>query len=157
MPGFGKCRLVSFSSLAIPAIRSAFRPVTPSAAGNGITGSRVPTESVAVISSKRHVCMLSEMDKRRPELNERTSVPVVLADGQAWQFPKPWLEIHAVFHDGKANGDTYPVLTCGPELDALVDALGQCEGNDAVLCGAATLGAHLLRRNYDLTDAERDQ
>lgn len=99
--------------------------------------------------------MISEPSRRKPEFDAKNGVPIRLADGQEWTFPKPWLEIHAQFSGGKARSH-YPVLTCGPELDELIDALRDCEDNAALLCGAATLGAHMLTRNYDLADAELD-
>jgi hypothetical protein len=99
--------------------------------------------------------MLDEQAKRRETCDPRNSVPVRLADGQAWLIPKPWLEVHASFDGGKA-ARTWPCLTYGPELDALVQAMGQCEDNAALLIGAASLGAYLLGVNYDLADAELD-
>jgi hypothetical protein len=83
-------------------------------------------------------------------------VPVKLADGQEWLFPKPWIQIHASFADGNASSH-YPVVTAGPELDELVEAMSQCEDAMAQLSGAATMGAYLLLRQYDLTDRELDQ
>jgi hypothetical protein len=99
--------------------------------------------------------MLDEKAKRRECCDPANSVPVKLADGQEWLFPKPWLEIHASFAGGRPAG-SYPIITAGPELDELVEAIGRCEDNAAVLSGAATLGAHLLCRNYDLTDEDLD-
>jgi hypothetical protein len=83
-------------------------------------------------------------------------VPVKLADGQEWLFPKPFLQIHASFAGGKPAGN-YPVITAGPELDELVEAMASCEDAAAQLSAAATLGAYLLLRNYDLEDRELDQ
>jgi hypothetical protein len=99
--------------------------------------------------------MLDERSKRRPDCDPANSAAIRLADGQEWLFPKPWLEIHASFADGKAAGH-YPAVTVGPELDELVEAIGGCEDNAALLTGTATLGAHLLLRNYDLSDRELD-
>ena len=65
--------------------------------------------------------MLDEAAKRKPNFDERNAAPVVLADGQTWYVPKPWLEVRPVFRGGKAVR-AYPVLTCGPELDALIEA-----------------------------------
>ena len=100
--------------------------------------------------------MLDEKTKRRKTFDERNSVPVILADGQPWAFPKPWLEIRASFRDGKAQ-TTYTVLTYGPELDALVKAIRECQNNVALLCGAASLGAYLVSQNYDLSDEDLDR
>jgi hypothetical protein len=99
--------------------------------------------------------VLDEKGLRRPECDERTSVAVRLADGNDWLLPKPFVEIHASFRGGKAEA-TFPVLTYGPELDALIEAVGECRDNAAILCGAATLGAYLVTRNYDLDDSQLD-
>ena len=100
--------------------------------------------------------MLNEKVKRRETFDERNSVPIMLADGQKWAFPKPWLEIRASFKGGKPQ-TTYPVLTYGPELDVLVKAIGECRDNAALLCGTASLGAYLVSQNYDLSDEDLDQ
>ncbi len=100
--------------------------------------------------------MLDEKTRRKETFDQRNSVPVVLADGQTWYLPKPWLEVHPVFQGGKAHS-SYPVLTYGPELDSLVQALGDCDDNSTLLIGAATLGAYLLSENYQLSDVELDQ
>jgi hypothetical protein len=97
--------------------------------------------------------MIDEQGKRRPECDEANSVAVRLADGQEWLFPRPMLELRAAFRDGKAVS-AYPVRAYDRELEELVEALGQCTDDTALLCGAATLGAWLLARNYELTDDE---
>jgi hypothetical protein len=99
---------------------------------------------------------LDERAKRRESFDDRNSQWVALADGQTWAFPKPWLEVHAAFRDGKVVSH-FPVLTYGPELDALVKAIGECQDNTALLSGAASLGAYLLAQNYDLSDEDLDQ
>jgi hypothetical protein len=99
--------------------------------------------------------VLDERAKRRESFDERHSEPVTLADGQAWHLVKPWLEVHASFAGGKAQS-AIPVLTYGPELEELVEAIGSCQDNAALLCGAASLGAYLLRWNYDLSDSDLD-
>jgi hypothetical protein len=100
--------------------------------------------------------MTGERAKRKPGFDERNSVWIDLADGTRWAFPKPWLEIHASFRDGRAVS-TYPVLTYGPELEGLVGAVSESRDNAALLIGAATLGAFLLRHNYDLSDEDLDR
>ncbi|SRR5579875_3848719 len=100
--------------------------------------------------------MSDERTKRRPEFDERNSVWITLADGARWAFPKPWLEVHASFRDGRAVS-TEPVLTYGPHLDALITAIDECRDNAALLIGAASLGAFLLRHNYDLSDEDLDR
>jgi hypothetical protein len=99
--------------------------------------------------------VLDEQAKRKPNFDERNSAPVVLADGQTWHVPKPWLEIRPVFRGGKAVR-AYPVLTCGPELDGLVEAMAECDDLDSQVVAVASLAAHLLRWHYDLTDPELD-
>jgi hypothetical protein len=100
--------------------------------------------------------MTDERAKRKPDFDERNSVWVTLADGAGWAFPKPWLEVHASFRDGRAVS-SYPVVTYGSELDELVLAVGECRDNAALLIGAASLGAFLLRHNYDLWDEDLDR
>jgi hypothetical protein len=100
--------------------------------------------------------MIDETVKRRPDFDERHSTWITLADGSPWAFPKPWLEFHATFAGGRAvAGRT--VLTYGPELEELIDAIEGCRDNAALLVGAASLGAYLLRRNYDLGDRDLDR
>jgi hypothetical protein len=100
--------------------------------------------------------MIDEKSKRKPNFDERNSAPVVLADGQVWHVPKPWLEIRPVFRSGRAV-TAYPVLTSGSQLDELLDAIGGCEDLYAQIAAVATLGAHLLQWHYDLDDRELDQ
>src|SRR5262245_20877097 len=100
--------------------------------------------------------MIDEKAKRKENFDERNAAPVVLADGQTWFVPKPWLEIRPVFRGGKAL-TAWRVLTCGPELDALIDALSECDDLDGQVTAAASLAAHLLCWHYDLTDAQLDE
>jgi hypothetical protein len=100
--------------------------------------------------------MTDERAKRKPDFDERNAVWITLADGTRWAFPKPWLEVHTSFREGRAVS-SYPVLTYGPELDELVAAIGECRDNAALLIGAASLGAFLLRHNYDLSDEQLDR
>ena len=100
--------------------------------------------------------MSDERAKRKVEFDEQNSVWITLADGGRWAFPKPWLEIHAAFRGGRAVS-SYPILTYGPELDELVNAIGECRDNAALIVGAASLGAFLLRHNYDLSDEDLDR
>jgi hypothetical protein len=100
--------------------------------------------------------VIDEPSKRKENFDERNAAPVVLADGQTWLVPKPWLEIRSVFRGGKAV-TAYPVLTCGPELDALLEAIGEAESKIDEISFVASLAAHLLLWHYDLADAELDQ
>jgi hypothetical protein len=100
--------------------------------------------------------VIDEQAKRKPNFDERNAAPVVLADGQTWHVPKPWLEIRPVFRGGKAAA-AYRVLTCGPELDDLVEALSESNELDGQVVAVASLAAYLLRWHYELTDDELDQ
>ena len=100
--------------------------------------------------------MIDETSRRKPGFDEANAVWIALADGGRWAFPKPWLEIRAAFREGRAVA-TVPVFTYGPELDALIDAIGACRDNAALILGAASLGAFLLRQHYDLSDEDLDR
>jgi hypothetical protein len=97
--------------------------------------------------------VLDEVAKRKPNFSERNAAPVVLANGQTWWVPKPWLEIRPIFRGGKAVS-AYPVPTQGPELDELVEAMAECEDRAGQVIAAASLAAHLLSWHYELTDSE---
>lgn len=99
--------------------------------------------------------MIDEAAKRRETFDEDASSPIVLADGQSWCLRKPTIELRTTFRNGKAAA-AYPVPTLSRELDNLVAAIAEADDNNAVLIGAATLGAALLVPNYDLTDSELD-
>ena len=99
--------------------------------------------------------MLDEQAKRKDNFDERNSASVVLADGQTWHLPKPWLEIRPMFRRGRAVS-SYPVLTYGAELDALVEAISECEDRTGQLVGLCTLAAYLLQWHYELADGDLD-
>jgi hypothetical protein len=99
--------------------------------------------------------MIDEKTKRKECFDEANSVWVTLADGCRYAFPKPWIQVHASFRDGKVS-NTYPVLTVGPDLDELVAAMSECHDNAAILCASATLASFLLRQNYELADDALD-
>ena len=96
---------------------------------------------------------LIEPYRRRGDLDTELCTPITLADGQAWYFPRPWLEIRPIFREGKATARTR-LLTCGDELDTLLEAIGTEEDGIAQALSILTLGAFLLLRNYDLADDE---
>jgi hypothetical protein len=99
--------------------------------------------------------MIDEAAKRKDNFDQRNAAPVVLADGQPWFIPKPWLEVRPVFRGGKPV-NSYRVLTCGPELDALLEAIGECDDLDGQVMALASLAAYLLRWHYELTDEDLD-
>lgn len=94
-----------------------------------------------------------EAARRRESLDVPRSVPVKMGDGVEWLLPKPWVEVHPVFENGKPV-DRWLVFTYGPELDALVKAISEAEDAGVRILAAVGLGAHLLLRNYDLSDDE---
>lgn len=100
--------------------------------------------------------MLAEQQKRKDNFDESNSVGVVLADGQTWHLPKPWLEIRPVFHKGKA-GAAYPAFSYSAALDALVGAVADADRFVDQVSAVATLAADLLLWHYDLTDVDLDQ
>jgi hypothetical protein len=100
--------------------------------------------------------MIDETAKRKPNFDERNAAPVVLADGQSWFVPKPWLEIRPVFRGGKPVS-AYRVLTCGPELDELIEAMADADDLDGQVVAIASLAAYLLRWHYELNDDDLDQ
>jgi hypothetical protein len=99
--------------------------------------------------------MALEGQCRKECFDEKNSAPVVLADGQTWYLPKPWLEIRPVFRNGRAD-TSYPVLSYGPELDALIGAIADCEDGAVQICAVASLGAYLLTTQYQLDDPDLD-
>lgn len=96
---------------------------------------------------------LIEKYRRKPDFDPEGCIPITLSDGCAWYFPKPWLEITPTFRDGKAV-DRTKYLTCGPELDVLIESIGAEEDYGKQVLEVMTLGAFLLLRNYDVTDEE---
>ena len=100
--------------------------------------------------------MLDETAKRKPNFDAANSVPVVLADGQAWAVPKPWLEIRPVFRDGRA-ASAWPAYSYGPDLDRLVERVAEAELFTNQVAAVATLAAELLRHQYELSDPDLDQ
>lgn len=98
--------------------------------------------------------MIDEFARRKPNFDEPNSVAVTFVDGQVFFVPKPWVEIRPAFKAGKATR-TSRLLTCGPELDAILNSIQDADGDDAV-AAVATLAAHLLLWHYDLADDELD-
>ena len=96
---------------------------------------------------------LIEQSRRKPDVDIELCTPITLADGQEWYFPRPWLEIVPVFENGKAI-DRNRMLTCGPELDYLLEKIATEEDPAGEIMATMTLGGFLLLRNYDLADDE---
>jgi hypothetical protein len=98
---------------------------------------------------------LVEKHRRRPEFDAESGVPVRLANGEEWVLPRPYLEIRPIFRGGAAVARSR-FLTCG-ELDPLIETIGRAEDPAAQILAVMTLGALLLRRNYDLADADLER
>jgi hypothetical protein len=96
---------------------------------------------------------LIEQARRKADVDLEICTPITLADGQAWYFPRPWLEIVPHFQDGKAINRSR-LLTCGPELDFLIEAIAQEDDYIRQILAVMTLGALLIKRCYDVTDEE---
>ena len=100
--------------------------------------------------------MVDESSHRKEDFNEDWSVPIVLSDGQTWYFPRPFLALTPVFENGKAD-DAWKFYSYNSEIDSLLDRIGQSDDIRFTMLAAVSLGALLLRRNYELSDAELSQ
>ncbi|WP_165072123.1 hypothetical protein [Paludisphaera rhizosphaerae] len=98
---------------------------------------------------------LIEARRRRDGFDpaDGSSVPVRLADGWEWYIPRPMMEIVPIFEGGKAV-DSARGITCGPEIDVLLEAIAAETNHVRQVLAVLTLGAFLLQRNYDLSDDE---
>jgi hypothetical protein len=99
--------------------------------------------------------MIDEKSSRKPCFDEVNSVWVDFANDNRFAVPLPWLQVRPTFREGKPV-DAYRVFTYSEAIDGLIDAIGEAETADHVICGIASLGAYLLGQQYDLTDAELD-
>lgn len=97
--------------------------------------------------------LLAEAALRRPTF-QADSVPVVMADGQPWYLPRPYVELCPRFENGRLatiGSETH----LGDDFDALVVAAAPSEATGGVTYGAILdLGAFLLRWNYELSDEQ---
>ena len=94
--------------------------------------------------------MLDEKAVRKATFDELNSAPVVLADGQTWHLPKPFLRLRPKFSAGRA-ASYGPLTTTDPIWNELRQAV-QDSAETETLSAIANLGAYMLLRNYDLTD-----
>ena len=95
--------------------------------------------------------LLSEPDCRRADF-QADSVPVVLADGQAWYLPRPYVECFGRFEGGKLV-TVASETQFGPEFDRLTESLVGEDGS-VRYADYFALAALLLTANYDLADAD---
>lgn len=93
---------------------------------------------------------IDEPSRRRATF-QGASTPIVLADGQAWCFPKPFVQLVPRIEDGKFV-DSDVSTHFGPEFDAMTATLVEAESITASL--VFPVAVFLLRWNYDLADAE---
>lgn len=94
--------------------------------------------------------MLDEPAARKPEFDQGNSVPIVLADGQAWWFPKPWLE----FYPPPPGQDLIgAIFTLGPDFEAARRAVEAKTAGDQVVAMFA-LARIMLGFHYELSDAD---
>ena len=98
--------------------------------------------------------VLDEVGKRTDAYDEPNSVHIVLPDGQAWAFVKPWLQFRPKFEGGHAKR-AEQVVTYSNDSDDLIEAIA--DGRIEPFSGAASLASWLLRRSYHLTEDELDQ
>ena len=98
--------------------------------------------------------MPSEAEKRKPGFTP--GVPIVLSDGQAWEFPRPTVAITEFIPtfgpDGAIGAGARRRF--GGDYDAKLEAFQAAGGGVAELTALFALAVDLLGRNYDLTPAE---
>lgn len=97
--------------------------------------------------------MLDERALRRTEFTE--GVRIVLADGQGWTFPRPWLRLYPVrAQDGRLT--VGGGLGFGATHDELIDRLVDCDPDDTAgrIALQFEMAAVLLSRNYELSDRD---
>jgi hypothetical protein len=100
--------------------------------------------------------VIDERSRRKDNFDEHNSVPLVLADGQAWYFPKPWLEIRPMFRGGKPT-TAYRMFASTPEIDALIDLVADVATIEEEVVAVATIAALMLQHQYELDDGDLDQ
>jgi hypothetical protein len=80
----------------------------------------------------------------------REGVPIVLADGQTWHFPRPTIELFPTFDEEGRVADFDGRPSFGPDYDDKLDAFVQAEKGAAELKALMVLAVDLLGRNYRL-------
>jgi hypothetical protein len=87
---------------------------------------------------------------------QEDSAPVVMADGQKWYLPRPYVEFCPRFEGGRLvtiGAETH----LGPEFDLLTAAAEPSEAGSVTYGALLDLGAFLLRWNYHLADEQLGQ
>jgi hypothetical protein len=93
---------------------------------------------------------VTETAMRRPTFEP--GIAIKLDDGQEWEFPRPRVKWRMVLREDVRvlAGRTH----FGPEFDEMRERLNAAENDGDYLMASFTVAAWLLRRNYDLTEAE---
>lgn len=101
---------------------------------------------------------LIEKYRRKTDLNLESCVPIQLADGQEWYFPRPMIELRPRF-DGSKPISLSRYVTWGEDLDDLLLAVSNATtaDGDAIILAVLRLGGDMLLQNYDLTQEELQQ
>jgi hypothetical protein len=99
--------------------------------------------------------MITENDRRRETFTP--GVPVTLADGQAWQFPRPMIAWRFNRRDDVV--DPTICTSLGEEFDAAMKAYEESAGDEPrnlykVVQTAMRVAAAMLLANYRLSDQE---
>jgi len=89
-----------------------------------------------------------ESECRRPDANWEDTVPIVLADGQAWHFPKPFVDIVPTFTDGKAS------MMFESELQPFFNRMDTAETGIEENAARLEMERYMLLKLYDLKDEE---
>lgn len=93
---------------------------------------------------------IAESERRREGF--RGGVPIALADGQPWHFPRPIIDLVPAFD---AAGE---VVDLGgrfaEDYEAKLEAFYEAADATARIRALMALAVDLLRRNYDLTPEE---
>lgn len=103
--------------------------------------------------------MIDEKSLRKPAFDEANSAPVVLADGQAWHFPKPWYAVRPRFRNGRVESVPM-VATAGTEFHRLREAVREAARGgepDPFYMAATQFAAHMLSANYEVPDEVLDE
>lgn len=99
---------------------------------------------------------LIEHRLRKPDLDVSECTKIRLANGKEWYFPRPTLQIAPIFHNGEPI-KAVKTLSCGDEIDALLEGITSTADVTTIVLAVMALGAYLLRRCYDLTDEDLER
>ncbi len=95
---------------------------------------------------------IDERTRRRPDFG--AGEPIVLADGQAWHFPRPVVSLFPIVGPDGRLADLGGRATFGRDYDDLLRQLHTAPGPVDQLRALFALAIDLLTRNYELTGPE---